>query len=69
MEKKRGRIDFLDILRSAKKTICVEQNATGQFAKLLRAETGFKFDASINRYDGRPFLLEEMIGELNAHIG
>ena len=65
----RKRIDFLEILRKAKKTICVEQNATGQFAKLLRAETGYKFDATINRYDGRPFLLEEMIGELNAHIG
>jgi len=35
----------------------------------LKVETGYEFDAAINRYDGRPFLLEEMTGELNAHIG
>jgi len=61
--------DFLQILQNAQKTICIEQNATGQFARLLKVETGYEFDAAINRYDGRPFLLEEMTGELNAHIG
>jgi len=60
--------NYLDILKNAKKTICIEQNATSQFAQLLKIETGFEFDAKINRYDGRPFLLEEMIGEINALV-
>lgn len=61
--------DYLSILKGAKATICVEQNATGQFARLMKAETGFECTALINRYDGRPFLLEEFLGELYAHIG
>lgn len=58
--------DYLSVLRKAKRAICVEQNATGQFARLMRAETGFEFKESINKFDGRPFLLEELIGRINA---
>jgi 2-oxoglutarate/2-oxoacid ferredoxin oxidoreductase subunit alpha len=61
--------DYLALLRTAKKTICIEQNATGQFARLMRAETGFEFTARINRYDGRPFTVENLLGELHGHIG
>ncbi|MBI5074300.1 MAG: 2-oxoacid:acceptor oxidoreductase subunit alpha [Nitrospirae bacterium] len=61
--------DFLGLLRNAKKTICIEQNAMGQFARLVRAETGFEFSAAINRYDGRPFTVENLLGELHGHIG
>jgi len=60
---------YLDVLRNAKLTICVENNATGQFARLMRAEKGYEFHTRINKYDGRPFTLEELLGELNAHIG
>jgi 2-oxoglutarate ferredoxin oxidoreductase subunit alpha len=61
------RYDYIGPLRSAKKTICIENNATGQFARLLKAETGYAFSARINRYDGRPFLLEELTGEIDEH--
>jgi 2-oxoglutarate ferredoxin oxidoreductase subunit alpha len=61
--------DYLEILKKAKMTICVEQNASGQFGQLMRAETGFEFTGKINRYDGRPFLLEELLGEIDAYIG
>jgi len=60
--------DYLSLLNNAKQAICIEHNATGQFARLIKAERGYTFTASINRYDGRPFLLEEMIGEINALI-
>jgi 2-oxoglutarate ferredoxin oxidoreductase subunit alpha len=60
---------WLELMRKARLSICVENNATGQFASLVRLETGYVFDAIVNRYDGRPFLTEELIGELNAHIG
>jgi len=61
--------DFLSLLRKAGRTICIEQNATGQFARLMRAETGFEFTSAINRYDGRPFTVESLLGELRGHIG
>ena len=60
--------DYLAVLRSAKKTICVENNATSQFARLMKAETGFSFGATINKYDGRPYLLETILGELDARL-
>ena len=34
--------------------VAVEQNATAQFAHLLRAETGIQVDRTILRFDGRP---------------
>jgi 2-oxoglutarate ferredoxin oxidoreductase subunit alpha len=43
------------ILRECKRTAVVECNYTGQFARHLRAETGFTADAVITRYDGEPF--------------
>ncbi|WP_273696494.1 2-oxoacid:acceptor oxidoreductase subunit alpha [Syntrophorhabdus aromaticivorans] len=60
--------DFIELLRKAKIAVCVEQNASGQLARLVRTETGFEFSGTINRYDGRPFMVEELIGELNAYV-
>ncbi len=61
--------DYLSILEKAKNTVCVEQNATSQFAQILKTETGFTFDTHINRFDGRPFTVETFLGELNANVG
>lgn len=63
------KLDYLKVLKNAKFTICIENNATGQFARFMKSETGFEFKVKINKYDGRPFLLENLIGEINAHIG
>jgi 2-oxoglutarate ferredoxin oxidoreductase subunit alpha len=63
-----NKFDYLKVLGDAKLSICIENNATGQFARLMRAETGFEFRAKINKYDGRPFLLENLIGDIDAHI-
>ncbi|MGB4224136.1 MAG: 2-oxoacid:acceptor oxidoreductase subunit alpha [Syntrophorhabdus sp.] len=62
-------LDYLEILGKANMTIIVEQNASSQFARLMKAETGFEFTGKINRYDGRPFLVEELLGEISAYIG
>ena len=43
---------FLPMLERAKEVVCVEGNATGQFGKLLRRETGFRPHRCILRYDG-----------------
>lgn len=51
----------------AKKIICVETNATGQMAQLLRAN-GFKIDKSILRYDAQLFSTEELQAKLKKEI-
>jgi 2-oxoglutarate ferredoxin oxidoreductase subunit alpha len=43
------------ILGGCKRTIAVENNFSGQFARHLRAETGFAVDHLLTRYDGEPF--------------
>lgn len=58
--------NFMAVLGNAKSTICVENNATSQFAQLVRAETGFAFDRHLNKYDGRPFMLEELLDFLGG---
>ncbi|HUJ90636.1 MAG TPA: hypothetical protein VLX12_10600, partial [Syntrophorhabdales bacterium] len=62
------RLDYLALLRSAKTTICIEHNAMGKFASLMRSQTGYVFDAHILRYDGRPFTVEGLSGEIDAHL-
>jgi len=61
--------DYLNILKNAKLSICIENNATGQFARLVKSETGYEFSARINRYDGRPFTFESLTGEIHVHLG
>lgn len=60
---------YRNILNNAKLTICIENNATAQFARLMRAETGYEFKAKINRYDGRPFTIDQLLEEMYVHIG
>lgn len=43
-----------EVFNEAKRVISVEQNATSQFAKLVRMETGLSVDHHVNKYDGRP---------------
>ncbi|MBI5103201.1 MAG: 2-oxoacid:acceptor oxidoreductase subunit alpha [Nitrospirae bacterium] len=63
------RFDYIGLLSKAKTTICVENNAQGQFARLMRAETGFSFSGHINRYDGRPFTVESLAGDIRGRVG
>jgi 2-oxoglutarate ferredoxin oxidoreductase subunit alpha len=62
------KMDYVSMLQHAKHAVCVENNATGQFAQLVRSETGVNFTSRINKYDGRPFTLESFIGEIDACI-
>jgi 2-oxoglutarate ferredoxin oxidoreductase subunit alpha len=45
---------FMDHLQEAQRVICVEGNATGQMARLIRRETGFQINERVLRYDGLP---------------
>ncbi|MBS7526132.1 2-oxoacid:acceptor oxidoreductase subunit alpha [Fusibacter paucivorans] len=46
----------------------VEGNATNQFGKLLRMETGVKYARSINRYDGRPFTAKGIVQSMEVIV-
>jgi 2-oxoglutarate ferredoxin oxidoreductase subunit alpha len=58
--------DTENYLKKADKTIVVENNATGQFAKLIKMETGIKIDNPILKYNGLPFGVEEIVKKLKA---
>ncbi|MFH1486345.1 MAG: 2-oxoacid:acceptor oxidoreductase subunit alpha, partial [Chloroflexota bacterium] len=46
----------------------VENNATGQLARLIRAETGIRASGSILKFDGRPFSPEFIVKELKKEV-
>ncbi len=50
--------------KKAKTIINVEQNATGQLASVIRAETGITCHRSILKYDGRPISRDEIYNKL-----
>jgi len=52
---------FLGKLEGAREVIVVEGNATGQFSRLLRRETGFEIQREILRYDGLPVTPEYIL--------
>jgi len=56
------------VLNKVKKSIAIEGNATAQLAGLIRHETGHKVDATILKYDGRPFSPEEIVGRLRKEV-
>ncbi len=62
--------EAFQILNKCKKTIVVELNATGQFARHLKAEAGFSSTDVILKYDGEPFeprmITQRVIAILNG---
>jgi 2-oxoglutarate ferredoxin oxidoreductase subunit alpha len=58
--------EVTQILKKCKKTICVEGNYSGQFARHLRAETGFTVDDHILKYDCEPFEPRQIVEEVKA---
>jgi 2-oxoglutarate ferredoxin oxidoreductase subunit alpha len=55
---------FLGQFENAGEVVCVEGNAFGQFARLIRRETGFTIHKRILRYDGLPITPEYVLREL-----
>jgi 2-oxoglutarate ferredoxin oxidoreductase subunit alpha len=56
--------DVKNVLDGAHKTIVIENNATGQLAHLIQAETCVKVSDSILKYDGRPFTPSDIVQEV-----
>ncbi|MFX1268126.1 MAG: 2-oxoacid:acceptor oxidoreductase subunit alpha [Promethearchaeota archaeon] len=59
----------LDYLIKAETKIAIEQNPTGQFAKLLENETHINMNHRILKHSGYVFSVEEIITELKKFIG
>jgi len=51
-------------LRKASKVVVIENNATGQFANLIKLEAGIDVGKKVLKYDGLPFSKEKIIEAL-----
>jgi 2-oxoglutarate/2-oxoacid ferredoxin oxidoreductase subunit alpha len=56
------------ILGKSKKVIIVENNYSGQFARYLRSETGFKAHGHIRKYDGEPFMPHHIVEAVKEQL-
>ena len=53
----------------AKKVFIVENSSTGQISKIIREKTGILIEDHILKYDGMPFLCDELQKEIKKRIG
>ena len=58
-----------DVLASTRNSYVIENNATGQLARLIRAETGSRVSGKILKYDGRPFTPAQIVEEVKKKGG
>jgi len=60
--------EILKLLKNAKRTIVVENNFSGQFARYLRSETSFVADGHIRKYDGEPFMPHHIVEAVKEQL-
>lgn len=56
---------FLQAIKGAKKIVCVEQNYTGQLAKLIREKTGLHITRNIRQYDSMVIQPDKLAAKLD----
>jgi 2-oxoglutarate/2-oxoacid ferredoxin oxidoreductase subunit alpha len=59
---------IVNILKSSKHTIFVENNYSGQFARYLRSETSYVPDGHIRKYDGEPFMPHHIVEAVKEQL-
>ena len=52
---------IMQTIKGSRRTILIENNYSGQFARYLRSETGFVPDGHIRKYDGEPFMPHHIV--------
>lgn len=57
-----------EVLNKAKTAIAVEQNFTGQMRNLVRMKTGILIPHLINRYDGEPITVGEIVNQVKEIV-
>lgn len=60
--------EILKVLESSKRVIVVENNQSGQFARYMRSETGFKAHGHIRKYDGEPFMPHHIVNAVKEQL-
>ncbi len=55
-----------ELLKSAREVIVVENNQSGQFARLLEQETGIAIEKRVLKYNGLPFSVEEVANAISS---
>lgn len=53
-------------LERAKTKMIIENNATSQFGTLVKIHTGVDFDRRILKYNGMPFMVEEIVDAITS---
>jgi 2-oxoglutarate ferredoxin oxidoreductase subunit alpha len=56
---------FVPLVEGYKNVIVAEGNQSGQLARLIRMETGIEATSRINKYDGRPFSVDDILKHFN----
>ena len=60
---------IVELLKTAgKRTIIVENNYSGQFARYLRSETSYVPDGYIRKYDGEPFMPHHIVAAVKEQV-
>ena len=59
---------IVNILKTSRHTILVENNYSGQFARYLRSETSFVPDGHIRKYDGEPFMPHHIVDAVKEQL-
>ena len=57
-----------EIIEKAKRTIYIENNATSQFGKIIKLNTGYTKGESLLKYNGLPFTVEDIVGGLKKKL-
>ncbi len=52
--------DLKRLLEKAKRRVCIENNYSGQFAGLVREQTGIAMDHLVVKFNGRPMTMDEV---------
>lgn len=56
------------LLAGAQRTLLIEANYSGQYGRLVRAETGLEFPHKLLKYDGEPFYPYEIVGRAREMV-
>ena len=54
------------VLENAKHVVNIEANFTLQMRGWIKEQTGFDITDNFNKYDGRPFYMEELVEKINS---
>jgi 2-oxoglutarate ferredoxin oxidoreductase subunit alpha len=56
------------VLKNARRAVCIENNFTGQLALIIRMVTGIHIEKQLLKYDGRPFTGDEIAQKVREEV-